>query len=318
MTIHLSDPARDIFIDALTIYAESYDEEEATELPFTADYAKYADRDLVVEAVQENQIDYYFAQYCVSCWADELHDRGDEGTEKLAILSEVLAAMDEDDGNGPFIPVEVFDTKGASIDYQEAKVVDYHPQLDPDDERDKHDNYVLFAAGLKDGKTINVRVFRNDMLEMLREFDFLKRRAVREKKLTAYPCREAAKSEAFDLLQRVSNEAQRHILAHIGDSIIEAIGEYEHGTADVDAVEGVTMTQYAAVAMDLLRGFCNVNGPEPFSPEKAPEEPEDDDDWLTPGMVDVIEGICAGKEFTDEELREKGVKREILNREKTQ
>jgi hypothetical protein len=35
-------------------------------------------------------------------------------------------------------------------------------------------------------------------------------------------------------------------------------------------------------------------------------------------MVDVIEGICAGKEFTDEELREKGVKREILNREKTQ
>lgn len=49
-------------------------------------------------------------------------------------------------------------------------------------------------------------------------------------------------------------------------AIIETVGEYEHGTADVEDVSSahpVTMEQYAAVALDLALVIGNTPAPEP-------------------------------------------------------
>lgn len=70
-------------------------------------------------------------------------------------------------------------------------------------------------------------------------------------------------------------------------AIIETLGEYEHGTADVEDVGGpvtgamsnmatVTLEQYAAVALDLclmLGGGPDEQGPPPVDPSPKPSKP---------------------------------------------
>lgn len=43
-----------------------------------------------------------------------------------------------------------------------------------------------------------------------------------------------------------------YTVKRIREIFIEVVNEYEHGTADVEDVEGVTIKQYSAVANDLL------------------------------------------------------------------
>jgi hypothetical protein len=60
------------------------------------------------------------------------------------------------------------------------------------------------------------------------------------KKPTVYP--------VFKNLRAELNKLPAHPVL---DMIAETVAEYEHGTANVEDVEGVTLKQYAAVALDL-------------------------------------------------------------------
>jgi hypothetical protein len=56
-----------------------------------------------------------------------------------------------------------------------------------------------------------------------------------------------------DELERLVSNLDVGVMSRIGaDEIIGAVREYEHGTADVSDIEGVTLKQYAAVAHDII------------------------------------------------------------------
>ena len=65
-----------------------------------------------------------------------------------------------------------------------------------------------------------------------------------------YPVTHEFEEEFKDLDHYTANQMFK--VSEIKEMIQETIGEYEHGTAEVELCEGVTLAQYAAVASDLL------------------------------------------------------------------
>lgn len=74
-----------------------------------------------------------------------------------------------------------------------------------------------------------------------------------------YPVRKEFRRTTEHLI----NEQRSLSLSKIQEIFEEVVGEYEHGSADVEDVEGVNITQYSAVAHDLilcLEHWCEEPG----------------------------------------------------------
>lgn len=50
-------------------------------------------------------------------------------------------------------------------------------------------------------------------------------------------------------------------LGRIGDIIHELIGEYEHGSADLNEKTGLSLTMYREVAQDILQSIVEMEAP---------------------------------------------------------
>jgi hypothetical protein len=140
----------------------------------------------------------------------------------------------------PSVVLEIFNQKLDSIDYAEGELADVYTSMG--ESRDRGDNYALFAGSLKDGRTFNVRVFLDDCPDILRT-----QRDENEKR--AYPQHDDLKLR-FQKYMAEGHDSTT--LQQIAASILETVGEYEHGTGDVENIERINLEQYIAVAEDLF------------------------------------------------------------------
>lgn len=67
--------------------------------------------------------------------------------------------------------------------------------------------------------------------------------------------------ELEELTSDMIGNKRSYTIEKLREIIIEVVQEYEHGTADVEDVEGVNIKQYSSVAHDLL--MCIENHCEP-------------------------------------------------------
>lgn len=144
----------------------------------------------------------------------------------------------------PNVVLEIFNEKNDSIDYAEGDIVEVYRSIDSQS-YDRYDNYALYSGGLKDGRTFNVRVYLDDCPMIMKT-----PRDPNDKRV--YPKRDDFEAR---LKSYISPENDSPALRSIADFIVEAVGEYEHGTADVEDVERVNLDQYIAVIEDLFRGL---------------------------------------------------------------
>jgi hypothetical protein len=63
--------------------------------------------------------------------------------------------------------------------------------------------------------------------------------------------RKTEKPTVYPVFKNLRAELNKLPAHPVLDMIAETVAEYEHGTANVEDVEGVTLKQYAAVALDL-------------------------------------------------------------------
>jgi hypothetical protein len=102
----------------------------------------------------------------------------------------------------------------------------------------------MFEGSLNDGRTFNVRVYLDDCPEILST-----PRLQNENR--CYPHHDDLKARLAKYLEGNTSTQLRQI----ADYMLEAVGEYEHGTGDVEDIERVNIEQYIAVAEDLFRGM---------------------------------------------------------------
>lgn len=75
--------------------------------------------------------------------------------------------------------------------------------------------------------------------------------------MSSYPTRDMLRRDAAKMITGMEEEkiSLRDLVQVVTDVLV---GEYEHGTADVKDIEGVTLLQYTGVARDILLVVTNI------------------------------------------------------------
>jgi hypothetical protein len=77
-------------------------------------------------------------------------------------------------------------------------------------------------------------------------------------KKTSYPTTDALRSSLKEAIGEAGTIQIPSNVTVLADFLASIVKEYEHGTADVCDVDGVTLKQYAAVARDIFLSFLST------------------------------------------------------------